>query len=49
MEGDGVKEETIKCSTCGHIIKNPNAALHLDGEIFCCELCAETYEFLNIK
>lgn len=46
-----MKEDTGKlvCSNCGHIITNPNAALYLDGEAFCCEYCAETYEFLNIK
>ena len=51
MEGNGVKKEEkeLKCSNCGYIITNPNTALYLDSEVFCCELCAETYEFLNIK
>ncbi|MBR6517606.1 MAG: hypothetical protein IKT40_12315 [Bacilli bacterium] len=39
----------IKCSNCGHIITNLKAAIELDGEIFCCDLCVEEYEFLNLK
>lgn len=41
--------DKIKCSQCGEIIEDSSKAIHIDGETFCSNVCAEEYTFFNVK
>lgn len=41
--------DKVKCSQCGETIEDMKTAIHIDGETFCSNVCAEEYAFFNMK